>query len=215
MTGQLDDLYKVQKKDIPKGGVTLADAFQKDPIWSQFLKDEAQLDERGVFFEAPIRYCFKYGGVYATSEHLEGMALWVPGDLADMTIGRLIRSGAIISGIKAMRACTKLVRQQVRIFGPLEADRKANMQGRAYIYLMVIGVASEFQGQGCGGKLLRALIEKSEQMGIPIYTETETEKNIRMYEKLGFRKIQQVTLPIVNLPQWELIREPETWKGRV
>ena len=215
MSGQLDNLYEVQKKDIPKAGVTLADAFQNDPLWSRFLKDEAKLDERGGFFEAPIRYCFKYGEVYATSERLEGIAVWVPGDLADMTIWRLIQSGAIVSGLGAMRVCTKLVQQQVRILGPLEADRKANMKGRAYIYLMIIGVATQFQGQGLGGKLLRAVIEKGEQMELPIYVETETEKNIRMYENLGFRQIKQVTLPIVDLPQWELIRIPETWKGKV
>ena len=215
MSGQLDNLYEVQKKDIPKAGVTLADAFQNHPLWSRFLKDEAKLDERGGFFEAPIRYCFKYGEVYATSERLEGIAVWVPGDLADMTIWRLIQSGAIVSGLGAMRVCTKLVQQQVRILGPLEADRKANMKGRAYIYLMIIGVATQFQGQGLGGKLLRAVIEKGEQMELPIYVETETEKNIRMYENLGFRQIKQVTLPIVDLPQWELIRIPETWKGKV
>jgi len=215
MSGQLDNLYEVQKKDIPKAGVTLADAFQNHPLWSRFLKDEAKLDERGGFFEAPIRYCFKYGEVYATSERLEGIAVWVPGDLADMTIWRLIQSGAIVSGLGAMRVCTKLVQQQVRILGPLEADRKANMKGRAYIYLMIIGVATQFQGQGFGGKLLRAVIEKGEQMELPIYVETETEKNIRMYENLGFRQIKQVTLPIVDLPQWELIRIPETWKGKV
>jgi len=55
--------------------------------------------------------------------------------------------------------------------------------------LIIIGVASEFQGQGFGGKLLRALIGESEQVGIPIYTETQTEENVRFYEKLGFKDI--------------------------
>jgi ribosomal protein S18 acetylase RimI-like enzyme len=83
------------------------------------------------------------------------------------------------------------------------------MKGRAYIYLMIIGVASEFQGQGFGGKLLRALIEKSERGGVPIYLETETERNVRMYERLGFRVLNQITLPLVNLPMWEMVREPK------
>jgi len=111
--------------------------------------------------------------------------------------------------MKAMKACTKLARKQGRIFEPLQADRRANMKGREYIYLMVIGVASKFQGQGFGGKLLRALIEESEQVGVPIYVETETEKNVRMYERLGFRLLGQITLPVINLPQWEMIRELE------
>ena len=208
MSGQMENLYKVQKKDIPKAGTVLADAFQHDSVWRRFFRSEAKIDQKGILFEASIRYCFRYGEVYATSEHLEGIAAWVPGDLADMTIWRLIRSGAIISGMKAMRVCTKLAWKQGRIFEPFQADRKANMKGRAYVYLLIIGVASEFQGQGFGGKLLRALIEESEQVGVPIYVETETEKNVRMYERLGFRVLNQITLPIINLPQWEMVREP-------
>ena len=210
MSGQIENLYKVQKKDVPKAGAILADAFQHDPVWKQFFKDEARIDQKGAVFESPIRYCLRYGEVYATSEHLEGIAVWVPGDFTDMTIWRMIRSGAIISGMKAMKACTELARKQGRIFGPLQADRKANMKGRTYIYLMVLGVASEFQGQGFGGKLLRALIEESEQAGVPIYVETETERNVGMYKRFGFRVLRQITLPIINLPQWEMVREPRT-----
>lgn len=209
MSGQMENLYKVQKKDILKAGVALASAFQHDSVWKLFFKDEATIDQKGTLYESPIKYCFKYGEVYGSSEHLEGIAAWTSGDLADLTIWRLIRSGAIISGMKALRVCTKLARKTDRIFKPLEADRKANMKGRAYIYLMIIGVAAEFQGQGFGRKLLGALIEESEQAGIPIYTETQTEENVRFYEGLGFRAIKQITLPIINLPHWELIREPE------
>jgi ribosomal protein S18 acetylase RimI-like enzyme len=95
------------------------------------------------------------------------------------------------------------------VFEPIEADRKTNMQERAYIYLMIIGVGSEFQGQGFGGKLLRVLIEESEQAGLPIYLETETESNVSMYEKFGFSVLHQITLPVVDLPMWEMIREPK------
>jgi ribosomal protein S18 acetylase RimI-like enzyme len=214
MSGQTEDLYKIQKKDIPKAGTVLADAFQHDSVWRMFFRSDAGIDQKGVLFEAPIRYCFKYGKVYAPSERLEGIAAWVPGDRADMTIWRLIRSGAIVSGMKALRACTKLAQKQGQIFEPLVADRKANMQGRAYVYLVIIGVAVELQGQGFGGKLLGALVEESEQAGIPIYVETQTERNVKMYERLGFRQLNRITLPIINLPQWEMVREPEVERFR-
>ena len=210
MSRQLENLYKVQKTDINKAGITLADAFQHDDVWKLFFKDEATLDQKGAFFGSPIKFCLKYGEVYAPSKHLEGVAAWVPGDCADMTIWRLIRSGAIFSSIKALGAFTKLARKQAEIFKPLEEDRKENTKGRAYIYLFIIGVATEFQGQGFGSQLVKALIGKSEQTGLPIYTETQTERNVRFYEKLGFRQIRQITLPFIELPQWELIREPGT-----
>ena len=56
MSGQIENLYKVQKKDIPKAGVVLADAFQHDPVWKLVFRDEASLEQRGVLFESPIKF---------------------------------------------------------------------------------------------------------------------------------------------------------------
>lgn len=197
------------RRDIAKAGAVLADAFRHDPVWTKIFEREANDDRKmGAWYEGSIRYCLKYGMVYATSEHLEGIAGCVPGEFADMTVWRMIWSGASGSGVKmgirmAMRAL-----KMAAVFEPLEADRRANMKGRAYIYLMIIGVASQHQGQGLGGKLLRALFEKSERAGIPLYLETETERNARMYERLGFRLINQISLPVLALPVWEMVREP-------
>ncbi len=96
------------------------------------------------------------------------------------------------------------------VFKPIEDDRKEKMKGSPFIYLPVIGVASEFQGQGCGGRLLSALIAESEQAGIPLYLETESERNVRWYERFGFESVKQINLPMINLPMWEMARKPRT-----
>ena len=208
MSGQIENLYKLQKKDIPKVGAVLADAFQHDPVWKKVFEGESKIDQKFcAFFETPIRYCLKYEEVYTISENLEGIAAWVPGDLADMTIWRLIRSGAIRSG---MKMGAKLAKKMKPVFKQLQKDRKENMKGKLFIYLLIIGVASKFQGQGFGGKLLRALIEKSERVGIALYLETETEDNVKMYERFGFKLVKQITLPGINLPMWEMVRELKT-----
>ena len=208
MSEQIKNLYKLQHSDIPKAVAVLKDAFQHDPIWKKIFEDEPKNSKKlCVFYETPVRYCLKYGEVYAPSANLEGVAAWVPGDLADMTVWRLIRSGAIKSGIKIG---PKLARKMKPVFTPLPKDRKENMNGKSFIYLQIIGVASEFQGQGFGGKLIRALIKKSEQVGTLIYLETETAENVNMYERFGFKLIRQITLPVINLPMWEMVREPNS-----
>jgi len=202
MSGKLDSLYRLQRKDTAQAGEVLADAFQHDPVWNAIFGD-VRPEQKAHAFETPVRYCLRYGEVYAPSAHLEGAAAWVPGALADMTLWRVLRSGAMWPGTKLG---TRIARKMVPVFRPIEADRRENMRGRSYIYLQVIGVAPAFQGQGFGGKLLRALIEKSEQAGMPLYLETETEDNVRMYERFGFQVVKEITLPTVHLPMWEMVR---------
>jgi ribosomal protein S18 acetylase RimI-like enzyme len=212
MSGQYTNLYKLQnKKDIQKAGVVLADAFQNDPVWTKVFEKEANdLKKMSAWYESAVRYCLKYGEVYATSEKLEGIAGLVPGDFSDMTMWRALRSGSIQSGMKMGMAMSMHAQKMKRIFAPLQADRKANMKGRAYIYFMIVGVASKFQGQGHGEKLIGSIIDLNEQKGLPIYLETETVRNVKMYEKLGFKLIKQITLPVINRPMWEMVRELRT-----
>lgn len=202
MSGKLDDLYRLQKKDARRAGAMLTEAFRHDPVWNAVL-DGVAPERRTGAFETPVRYGLHYGEVYAPSAALEGVAVWVPGELADMTFWRVFRCGAIWPGMRMGMAAT---RKMMPVFAPIEKDRKATMQGKSYLYLLVIGVAPRFQGQGFAGKLVRALIDKSERAGIPIYLETETESNVRMYEHFGFEVVKEITLPIINLPMWELTR---------
>jgi ribosomal protein S18 acetylase RimI-like enzyme len=147
----------------------------------------------------------KYGEAWATSENLEGIAVWYPGRFADMSVWRMVRSGAIGSG---MKMGTTVAKKMKSFFTPLQVDRHENMKGRSFTYLQIIGVASRLQGQGFGEKLLRVLLEKSDREGIPVYLETETEINIRWYERYGFEQIKKINLPVINLPMWEMVREP-------
>jgi ribosomal protein S18 acetylase RimI-like enzyme len=205
MSGQWEKLYKVQQKEAARAGAVLADAFQHDPVWNSVFTEDMEIRRRRFAFETPVRYCLKYGKVYATSENLEGIAAWVPGRVSEMTLWRMIQSGAIASG---MKMGTRVGRRMAPIFRPIERDRKAHMRGRPFLYLQVIGVASAHQGRGLGGQLLRAIIAESEEAGIPLYLETETEANVRWYEGHGFRTLTQITLPLIGLPMWEMVREP-------
>jgi len=206
MSELINDLHKLQKKDMPEAGSILADAFQHYPVWNKLFEGESKIEKKYcAFFEAPLRFCLKYGEVYATSENFEGIAAWVPGDQADMTFWRMIRSGALKS---AMKMGANIGKKMKLIMKSLPEDRKENMGEVQYIYFLLIGVAAIFQGKGFGGKLLRALIEKSEQLGIPLYLETETEDNVKMYKRFGFKVMKKITLPVINLPMWEMVREP-------
>jgi ribosomal protein S18 acetylase RimI-like enzyme len=202
MSNKPDSLYRLQARDVHRAALMLADAFQLDPVWNAVF-GEATPAQRAYAFETPVRYCLKYGEVYAPSEALGGVAAWMPGALADMNLWRILRSGALWP---AMKIGVQLAGNMQPIFRPIELDRRAYIGGKPYLYLQIIGVAPAFQGQGLGGQLLRALIEKSEQTGVPLYLETETEANVSMYEHFGFTVIKKIVLPIIDLPMWEMTR---------
>jgi hypothetical protein len=59
MSEQLDQLYKLQKKDILKAGTVFADAFSIDPVWKKVLSQATEAQRRS-FFSSPAKYCLKY-----------------------------------------------------------------------------------------------------------------------------------------------------------
>ncbi len=202
-------LYTIQKTDIGQAAKVLADAFQHDPLWKKIFGGEP--DKRRIFsaFEVPVRYGLKYGEVYAPSEKLEGVIAFLPGKYADMGIWGTLRSGAMGA---AMRMGMKAARKMSPIFQPVVKDRRAHMAGRDFLYVLVVGVATALHGKGFGGQLLRAAIDKASAAGLPLYLETETEENVKMYEHFGFTMLKKITLPVLELPMWEMAKEPGAGK---
>jgi len=199
-------LYRVRRKDIMPASKVLADAFQHDPLWNRIREGEPDFDKRfRAIFEVPVRHCLKYGEVYATSEGLEGVIGWVPGEYADTNAWRMILSGSLGS---AIRIGLNAVRKMRPVFSQVVKDRRKHMAGHTFLYVSVLGVATTLQGKGFGKRLLAAAIEECERKGLYLYLETETEENARMYEHFGFSLLKKITLPQVDLPMWEMAREP-------
>ena len=200
----MDNLYQLHKHQASKVGHVLNEAFQDDPVFNAIFEG-ALPEQRVAFFTSPVVYCMKYGQVIAPSKQLEGVAGWVTGKYADMSIFHMSLSGALWS---AMRMGAKYSQRMATVFKPVDEDRKAQMQGRDYLYLVIIGIAPQYQGRGLGGKLMNALLVESDQSGLPVYLETETEENVSLYQRFGFKVVKKVTLPLIDLPMWEMIREP-------
>jgi len=200
----MNEVYELRVDDIPRAGAVLAAAFADDPLWERVFSGESEVAEkRRVFFETPVRYCRRYGKAFATSSDLEGVVAWVPGERATMTFWRMLRSGALLSG---MRMGAAMARKTMAVFGPLAADRRDAMKGRRFIHVQALGVQPESQGRGLGSRLVRAAIRESEASGLALYLETETEANVEMYRRFGFHVVKRIVLPGVGLPMWEMVR---------
>jgi ribosomal protein S18 acetylase RimI-like enzyme len=203
-TAPLAEPGELGMEDLSRAGGTLSDAFRNDPLWNRVFEGLPDVErKRRAFFEIPVRYCLRYGTVRATPRR-EGIAAWVPGEVADMTFWRMLRSGALFSGVRIGATVMNRLKHSL---GDLETHRRENMKGRPFLYLAVIGVDPRCQGQGLGGSLLRAFLRQCDQSSRLAYLETETEENVRMYERFGFRTVREVSLPGLGLPLWEMVRE--------
>jgi GNAT superfamily N-acetyltransferase len=202
----MEHLYQLTKEDLPRAAAVLQDAFKDDPVWRTALEGVPNADRRiAALYETPLRYCLKYGGVWAPTSALEGVAAWMLDEYSEMTVRRSIASGGFLAGFRIGIGFTL---KMLPVFRRLEKDRLAHMAGKRYLYLQIMGVSTNKQGQGYGGQMLRALIDRCDQEGLYLYLETETPKNVDIYRRFGLEVIQRITLPRLELPMWEMARIP-------
>lgn len=196
----IPELYQLTHNDFAPACVILGQAFQEDPIWKEILKND--LEKFSILFGVPLKYTLKYGRVYGSSSKLEGIAAWLHSDHMDMNFFRSIRSGAFMSALKLGRKIGKLIGE---VFDIIVKDRESHMKG-SYVYLYVIGVSPDHQNQGIGSKLINIMLDCLSP-DLPIYLETETERNVRFYERLGFKVLKKITVPALGLPMWEMLHD--------
>ncbi len=199
-------LYCLTKKDIPKAIESLKDAFDNDPLWAEVFKDVPDKGKAlSAFFTIPLLYGMKFGKTCATAPSTEGVAVWVPGKYADMSMWGMLRSGALLYGMKIGK---EAVHNLAIVSKQTGHKRKRLMKNQAYIYLTIIGVSSSAQGKGFGSKLMDTIKQECDNEGLSLYLETEKEENLSFYEKHGFTVLEKINLPKLDLPMWLMLRNP-------
>jgi ribosomal protein S18 acetylase RimI-like enzyme len=169
----------------------LARAFERDPQLSWLLgpsDDGRRRLER--FFALQLRDAARYGAVDVAVEDGSGgaigAALWMPPGRRYPTVLRQLAT----------------IPTYARIFGSrLNAAQRA-LAATAKVhptephwYLTVLGVEPREQGRGAGAALVRAGLARAGADGVPAYLETNSEKNVAIYEHLGFEVRDHVEIP--------------------
>ncbi len=73
-------------------------------------------------------------------------------------------------------------------------------------YLSIVGIAPPFQGQGLGETLIRPILNRVDKLGVHTYLETFTPRNIRFYERLGFKSAAGFREPVTAAEYRVMIR---------
>lgn len=157
---------------------------------------------------ALVRYCLPHGEVYTTPD-LGGVACWLPPGVGTTDIRGMVRSGMVLAPLRLGPAASL---RFMGIAAYMDAERE-HIVPAPHWYLFAIGVEPPRQGEGIGGALLEPVLARADAIGLSCYLETQTERNVKFYEKHGF------TVASVGEPRglriWTMLRSPRGTQAAV
>ena len=207
MNNQLGSFFKLTPDHVKQACQVAGEAFQDDPTTLFIYPDERERKQKLQYgFVMVYNYGIKNGVAYATSSNLEGIVIWLPPDKVHPSTWTMMRHG----GFYAMRKVglkLKAMKRSFAVFGYTETRHEYHAPFDHW-YLQNIAVKPEEQGKGHGGRLLKPMIEKINSEGLPIYLETNKEKNLSFYQKHGFEILEHVIIPKTDVLLWCMLRNP-------
>ncbi|MFU8796912.1 MAG: GNAT family N-acetyltransferase [Dehalococcoidia bacterium] len=200
----MNNIVRLGKPDVKRAAGVLASAFHDYPLLQYSFPDMTERTRMVPYYcQTVLYYGIKYGEVYATSPAMEGVAAWITSDHFPMTFWRILRSVPLSvltsfgrGGASRMDYPGGYIDAMHRRYAPFR-----------HWFLLQIGVTPQMQGKGYAGKLMRPMLERMDADGLPCYTETMDQKNVTLYEHLGFRVMERLEIPRTDLTTWALLRD--------
>jgi len=204
MNNELRDIIKLEKAYVKPASKMLARAFYDDPINLYAHPDTAERDKRLPYeFESGLLYGLRYGVVHTTSDQIEGVSFWLHSDRASMSFRRLLLSGAIVSASRVGQEG----RRRMQILSKYIDKKRRELAPYNHWYLVLLGVDPKFQGRGYASRLIRGMLTRIDEEGLPCYLETDGERNVYMYRHFGFEVIDEFIIPETNVRQCAMLRQ--------
>ena len=199
------DLLSLDQSHVEAAAEMMGRAFWDYPIPARHLPDES---ERARCFphlyRSTVKMTIKYGEAYATSSAFEGVIMWLPPGNAYLSMWQSLRTapGATIGfyrngGRKILAGAA---------FQAVMQRRNAPMD---HWTLGPIAVDPAHRGRGFASRLIRPMLERADDGGVPVYLSSNTEENIALYEHFGFKVKERADMPGVDGWNASMLREPQ------
>jgi GNAT superfamily N-acetyltransferase len=129
--------------------------------------------------------------------------MWLASDRIERTFWRNLRCGGLTFLLQRIR---RDQRRQTAFHEHSNAVHK-RCAPFPHIYLQLLGVDPAHQGKGYSSLLLRPMFERIDRDGLPCFLETHAEKNVGIYEHLGFRVVEEGVIPGSSVTSWAMLRD--------
>jgi ribosomal protein S18 acetylase RimI-like enzyme len=204
MNNREDSILRLDRSLVKRANEILIRAFWDHPPLQYYFPDETERERIApYFFSLSLFTGVRYGEVHATSQDLEGIAVWLQPNNYPVTLFRLLRSVPLSEIIGISRYGGFRMRGSGQY---VEAVHRRLVPDKHW-FLQTIGVDPRFQGRGYATKLLRPMLARIDEEGLPCYLETLEAQNVGLYEHFGFEVIERSNVPDTGLINWAMLRD--------
>jgi GNAT superfamily N-acetyltransferase len=195
---------QISPRDEREATSSLAAAFVEYPLLVALCPNPKRRPlVTEAFCRTLLRLSVNCGGAFATADRA-AVACALPPGRAWPTAWTFIPVGGVVLAWRLGWRGSRLLKRLERGF---DGARAKHMTDRPHWYLYLLGVRPEVQGKGLARVALRPLFDIADRDKLPLYLETMTERNVPIYQKLGFELLGRSELAN-GLPNWEMLREP-------
>lgn len=189
--------------DLPAVAADLADAFTGDVMLDWLLRDDSRRDEaRERLFGLVVNLARAQGGRIERPAAGGAAAMWLPFEsLGPLPLASELRAFPTLLFATGLARFTRLAAWRAALDKHHPADRP-------HAYLWFFGVRREAQGHGIGSRLLKAATDRLDGAGQAAFLETETERNVALYQRHGFVVTSRYHVRPDAPPMWSMWRDP-------
>lgn len=194
MNDDLVGLVRLDESHIESAAEQLSRAFRNYPVFVYVFPDDSERKEKlPHFFKSMVHKGLLQGEVYASSPAMEGVTVWLPPGIP----GGLSKTFEVDG-----EAFDRFAYYGKSVYGVREKHAPAQ-----HWFLELIGVVPELQGKGYAGRLLRPMIDRVDRECLPCYLDTEVDENVAIYQRYGFKVVDDTIVPGTGVRSWGMLRE--------
>ncbi|WP_017539552.1 GNAT family N-acetyltransferase [Nocardiopsis halophila] len=187
-----------EEADLAAIADTLADAFTDYP-WTRWAVPADDHRERlhGLQRYFAEKVGLPYGRVWTAGGNAAASVWTVP----DVEIPPDLFSSPELAGLYGERLAD---------IGRADAALEPHRPKHPCWFLATVGVRRDRRGEGLGRAVIEPGLRAAEAAGAPVFLETATESNVRLYRRLGFEVTAEVDLPAGAPTTWCMERPPRS-----
>jgi len=178
----------------------LAASFSRDPIFNWMTRVNGRAAALNRFFHwvmrervIPLGETWMTADGYAAAAWIAPYAEAKPESLAEEL--RLVSVLMSLTGVSRFSRGAAIAKAIEHAHPP-----------EPYFYLAFVGVAPRFQGAGLGTALLENTLARVDAAGMPAFLENSNPRNVRLYERFGFRVTREITARKDAPPLFAMLR---------